>query len=163
MSPPFQKPSQKAPERSRTYLLAGALVLQLVSPQSLPATGAVSICDEAHLRSAMVGGGTVTFACDGMISLADTLKVTNDTILDASGYSVILSGNNLVRVFTVPAGVSLTLSNLTVANGRDTGTNGNPGIDGGPGLGGGAWVAGTLNSTGCRFWSNVGAGGMREP
>jgi hypothetical protein len=33
------------------------------------------------------GGGTVTFACDGTITLANTLAITNSTLIDASGHA----------------------------------------------------------------------------
>jgi hypothetical protein len=62
------------------------------------ASGVVTEPTEAKLRAALTGGGTVTFACDGVIPLASTLVIANDTSLDAVGRSVTLSGSNAVRV-----------------------------------------------------------------
>ena len=89
-------------------------------PVLVHASGVVTEPTEASLRAALAGGGTVTFACDGVIPLASTLVIayiTNAT-LDASGHSVTLSGGNAVRVLHVNPGERLTLINLTVANGR---------------------------------------------
>jgi len=56
-------------------------------PACLPAARFQS--DEASLRAALAGGGTVTFDCDGTITLANTLVITNDTTVDASGHTII--------------------------------------------------------------------------
>jgi hypothetical protein len=138
------------------HFSAFALAL-LLSKCSVPAAGIVTNADETTLRAAMAGGGTVTFNCNGIIALSNPLAITNNTVMDDSGHSIILSGNNLVRVLTVPTGISLSLLNLTIANGNNTGTNGN---SGGLGQGGGIWAAGTLNITGCFFWTNAAVGGL---
>ena len=86
-----------------------------------PARSAVvSSCDETSLRAAIAHGGIVTFPCDGVISLANPLVITNDVILNASGREVALSGGGSNRVFEVLPGVSLTLVNLTIRNGVST-------------------------------------------
>src|SRR5688572_23024288 len=77
----------------------------------------VSVCDDASLRTALAGGGTVTFGCDGTIQLTNTLVIAQNTILDGSGHAVVLSGGGLVRPFIVNSGVQLTLKAVTVANG----------------------------------------------
>jgi len=59
----------------------------------------VTNCSGADLYSAMVRGGTVTIACDGTIGL--TAPIAYDTVLDASGHSVTLSGEGRWRVFYV--------------------------------------------------------------
>jgi hypothetical protein len=43
----------------------------------------ITNCTESALRSALAQGGTVSFGCDGVITLADTLAVANDTVLVA--------------------------------------------------------------------------------
>src|SRR2546422_11765141 len=78
--------------------------------------GVVNSADEASLRAALVGGGTVTFSVSGIINLASQLVITNDTVVDGTGQSVTISGSNAVRVFYVNAGVQFTLQNLSVAN-----------------------------------------------
>jgi hypothetical protein len=88
--------------------------------QSLATHAAVlSVCDEATLRAAVEAGGTITFSCDGMISLTQTLVVSNEVVLDGTGHQVIISGRNQLRLFEVYA--ALTLIRLTLADGFDQG------------------------------------------
>ena len=54
-------------------------------------SGVVTNCTEADLRAALVGGGLVTFNCDGVLALSSTLVITNDTTLDASGHDLTLN------------------------------------------------------------------------
>ena len=81
------------------------------------AAGVVTNCDETTLRAAMVGGGTVTFDCDGTITLSSQLTIDTDTTLDATGHSIILSGGGTTRVLQVQSGTKLTLKRLTVSDG----------------------------------------------
>ncbi|MCC7375422.1 MAG: hypothetical protein IT581_12275 [Verrucomicrobiales bacterium] len=74
-------------------------------------------CDAAALESAMAGGGLVTLRCSGTIALSRTLQVTQDTVLDASGQSVVLDGADAVQLFSVTGGAKLTLVNLTLSRG----------------------------------------------
>src|SRR5690348_11826998 len=67
--------------------------------------GVVNSADEASLRTALAGGGTVTFSASGTINLASQLIITNDTVVDGNGQSVTISGSNAVRVFYVNPGV----------------------------------------------------------
>lgn len=107
---------------SQRWILTVLLVLTLLMPGASTPTpahagGVVTVCDEAHLLAALTGGGTVTFTCSGTITLSATIVISTDTTLDGSGQAVTISGNNVVRVFTVQPGVTLTLKRLTVANG----------------------------------------------
>ena len=61
-------------------------------PWPARAGGVVTDCTEAALRTAMIGGGLVTFTCDGTITLTNTLTVSEDTVLDATGRQVTISG-----------------------------------------------------------------------
>ena len=103
----------------RTKHLAAILVLLMFALPASPAYagGVVSVCDEAHLLTALAGGDTVTFSCSGTISLSAPIVIAADTTIDGSGQVVTISGNNAVRVFTVNAGVAFTLNELTIANG----------------------------------------------
>ena len=93
-------------------------MLALVLPATpARASGVVTVCDEAHLRAALAGGGTVTFACSGTITLTPEIVIAADTTIDGSGQTVTVSGNNAVRVFTVSSAVTLNLNELIVANG----------------------------------------------
>ena len=64
--------------------------------------GTVSNCTETALNSALSGGGTVTFACNGTISLSGTIEISDDTVVDGTGHNVTISGANNVRLFIVP-------------------------------------------------------------
>jgi len=105
-------------------------------------------CTEAALRAAMAWGGTVTFACDGTITLASTITNTVNVTLDGSGHHVTISGGNAVRVFSVSANATLALVNLTIANGAVCG----PGNPRGAGI---LNSGGTVNATNCTFSLNV--------
>ena len=81
-------------------------------------------CSETALRGAIVKGGWVRFCCNGTITLSNTITISNDVVLDATGFSVAISGNNAVRLFTVNSGVNFYLTNLWLINGLYRGTNG---------------------------------------
>ena len=103
--------------------------------------GVVTNATEAAFVSALAGGGTVTFACDGTITLTSTKTITNSTVLDATGHAIMLSGGNNVELFYLTSGPVLTLSNLTLANGKQTVPNQGPYVSGGAIYGGGSVVA----------------------
>ncbi len=106
-------------------------------PSAAPAASkTVADCDQAHLESALAGGGTVTFDCDGTITLSNTITIAADTVLDASGRAVTISGNGAVRVFQVNTGVTFTAIHLTVADGFHMGPSAVSGA-GGDGRGAG--------------------------
>lgn len=114
--------------------------------------GVITNTNEQNLLSAVSGGGTVVFDCDGQINLSATLHITKDTVLDASGHSIILSGSNTVGVLYVDAGVNLTMTNLTVSDGR---------AESGAGL---FNSGGSVVLAGCRFYNNqaVGTNGVDD-
>jgi RHS repeat-associated protein len=91
---------------------------------SAEAGGVVTTASETELESALAGGGPVSFTFDGVITLTTTKVISNDTVLDATGREVTISGGNNVQIFRVNPGVTLTLSNLTLANGRATNSGG---------------------------------------
>jgi hypothetical protein len=128
--------------RLRVTLFAAFLVAVLLSALPLHASGVVTNCTEANLRNALAGGGTVTLACDGAIVLTNTLTIDRDTTLDGTGRNVVLSGGNAVRILDIDPGVHLTLINLTIADGRHTGTNAANFTDAGHGFGGGIYNKG---------------------
>ena len=65
-----------------------AALLMLAAPATpAHAGGVVSVCDEAHLRAALAGGGTVTFSCSGTITLTATIRILADTTIDGTGQS----------------------------------------------------------------------------
>jgi hypothetical protein len=98
----------------RTIHILGTLALPAAPAH---AGGVVTVCDEAPLLATLAGGGTVTFACSGTITLIAEIEIAADTTIDGSGQTVTISGNNAVRVFTVSPDAVLTLRALTVADG----------------------------------------------
>ena len=108
-------------------------------------SGIVVINSEADLRAAMAQGGTVTFACDGTITLASTITIAASTVLDGTGHQVTISGGNAVQVFEVPANATLTLVHLTIANGAAYG-------------GGAIYNSGTAMVDLCTFTGNLASG-----
>jgi hypothetical protein len=93
------------------------------------ASGVLTDCTENGLRTQIdntPAGGTITFNCaanPATIILAAPIDITANTNLDGGTLGrVILSGNNATRLFNINAGVSFTLQNLTLTNGRQVGT-----------------------------------------
>src|SRR5512144_2742873 len=67
--------------------------------------GIVSTCDEPSFKSALAGGGMVTFQCSGIITLTTNALITAPTTIDGAGQSVTLSVGGAVRIITTTAGV----------------------------------------------------------
>ena len=160
--------------------LTRSLALLLILPMAAGAGGVVTNRTEAALRAAMAGGGVVTFACDGTITLANTISNVVGTTLDASGRQVTISGSNAVRVFYINTNVSFIALNLTIADGSSLGgsailnlggivnltgvtfrsnsaTVNSYNYDQGPKASGGAILnrGGTVNATNCSFAHNT--------
>src|SRR5258705_260317 len=90
----------------------GAVFLFIVSlalHPSLRASGTITNCTEVDLRKAMLNGGLVKIKCDGVLSLTNTLVISTNTILDATGQAVALSGGGAIRLFVINPGINLTL------------------------------------------------------
>ena len=132
--------------------------------------GTVTNATPAALQAALNGGGTVTFAVAGVITLTNTIIIAQDTVLDAAGFDVTISGGNAVRLFQVDSNVAFSASGLTLANGNYVGANGESASPGSPGQdGSGAGVlnlGGTVALTGCALtnhYAQGGTGGMGVP
>jgi hypothetical protein len=84
-------------------------------------SGTITNCTVQAFLAAIATGGEVTFECDGVITLANTLVIAADTTLQASGRSVSVSGGgsgtNGVRLFLVKPGAKFTVRNLSFVNG----------------------------------------------
>ena len=114
----------------------------------------------ASLETALASGATMTFGFDGTIPLTNAIVVTTNATLDATGRSITLDGQSRVRHFVVTNGVSLRLINLTLANGRFVGNDGQTNQPGEPAFGGSIYNAGgTLELTGCKLINNQAVGG----
>jgi hypothetical protein len=109
--------------------LALLVIFQMISPAPVHAAGmvggGVGPCDEAAFDAALAGGGTITFECGGptTITLTGTKVISADTQIDGGGL-ITLSGGNVVRLFTVDSPATLSLSNITIANGFVNNANG---------------------------------------
>jgi hypothetical protein len=88
-------------------------------------TGDPSTCTEGALDSALAGGGSVTFDCGASpVTITVSYKViAADTNLDG-GSLITLSGGDTTRVFTVGAGVTLSLANATISHGHSSDVGG---------------------------------------
>ena len=95
--------------RSKQLFVVLALVVLVVAAAPAHAGGAVDACDEDSLRTALSGGGLVTFTCSGTITLTETITITSNTTVDGTGQAVTISGNNAVQVFYVGTPVTLNL------------------------------------------------------
>lgn len=68
-----------------------------------------------NLSGGARGGGGITFACGGTITVVPQIQIElDDTSIDANGQEVILSGGNTNSVFWVSVGKKLDLSGLTI-------------------------------------------------
>lgn len=116
------------------YIVAASLGLGLAIVSGHPAqaggvvgNGTPASCNEATFSQALVGGGVVTFNCGiNPVTIRVTEKViTTNTTIDGAGNLITLSGGGTNRVLrTGDNGVSLTLRNLTIADGFTTGEGG---------------------------------------
>jgi Immunoglobulin domain len=140
-----------------------ALAALLSFPHGTHGEGTVTNATLGDFQAALGGGGLVQFACNGTITLTNTIIIGQDTRLDATGYSVTLSGGNRVRLIQVNSNVSLSIKSLTVADGQFIATNapnGDPAPPGPDGFGAGiVSLGGTVALTGCTLTNNFVQGG----
>lgn len=102
-------------------------------------------CTLAGLNAAITAGGSVTFGCSVPTVITTSEQAfTQNTTLDGGGLLTV-SGGNLSRVFTVNTGVTVSLVNLTIANGSAANS------------GGGIANHGTLTVTNCTITGNTAA------
>ena len=157
-----RRPSDVAQAMGATMrrVVRGALLVLAVcgaapaSQACVVGTG-MGTCNEMALNACLPGGvsfdGSVTFNCGGglvTIIITTTKIISTTTSIDGGGLVTLDAQNGMspVRVFVVNSGVTLTLQNLTVANGRSEGFGAK---------GGGVLNAGTLVVSGCTFSANA--------
>jgi hypothetical protein len=136
------------PGKGRFRALLGVLAMMGLASVRLHAGGTVYDCTENALRYAMTGGGDVRFNCSGTLTLANPIPVVNDTILictNLTNAGISISGNGMVRHFTVMPGVRFEIIGLSLINGSNS-------------IGGSISNAGTLVLERCIFFNNVAAG-----
>jgi hypothetical protein len=101
-------------QRIRRLAVPATIIgLGLLVPLSAAAGGVVTNCTEANLRAAMTGGGRVIFACDGAITLTNTITNTLNTALDGTGHTVTITGP---QAFYVSSNSTLTMVFITITN-----------------------------------------------
>src|SRR5690349_17044428 len=141
-----------------TLLLLGSVA----APRAF-GSGTVANCTQGDLEAALVGGGTVLFACSGTITLTNTLVIAQDTLLDAKSNTVTISGGNTVRLFQVASNVQFWAKGLILADGAIVGTNGpnaDPSVSWGDAFGAGILnQGGTLILTDCTLTNHSIQGG----
>jgi hypothetical protein len=128
--------------------VAALIAILCFSPGAF-AAGVVSSANESALLAAMAGGGRVTFGFNGTIYLSDAIDVSTNTVLDATGQTVAISGSSSVQLFTVNSGATLCLTNLTLEDGLA--------------LVGAISNGGVLQATRCRFINNGAYGLYADP
>jgi uncharacterized repeat protein (TIGR02543 family) len=112
-------------------------------------TTAMTSPSQASLQAAIAAGGWVWLGFTGTLTLTNTINITNNNvILDGTGVAATISGGNAVQLFNVAQGASLTISNLTLANGSCISANGTAN-------GGAIYNNGTLMVFGCTFTNNT--------
>jgi predicted outer membrane repeat protein len=149
----------------RNLYLAAGLMLGLLAFAAMPSpaaaggvvgTGSPGSCTEAALKTAVSGGGTVTFNCgsSATITLTNDVVVSKDTVIDGGG-KITISGNNVTRVFRTDNYVKFTVKNLTIQNGKEPGSD-----SAGGGIYGG-W-RGSVTVVNCTLQNNDGTAGKQE-
>src|SRR5580765_6833668 len=109
--PPAVVPQLRLPWRVLWFVL---LFLLILPSSHLRADSTVTNCTHQALVAALAAGGTVTFTNTCSLTLANTITITNDVVIDSGGHSVTISGNNSFRLFTVQPGFNFTLKGLTL-------------------------------------------------
>jgi len=127
-------------------IITGLLILLGLSQETVRAEGVVTNCTTEAFRAALTGGGTVTFTNNCSLTLTQGVRIASDTTIDGGANNVTISGPSAtnvagVRLFLVNPGVTLTLLNLTLSNGRRTN-------------GGAIFNQGNLVAIDCTFSSN---------
>jgi hypothetical protein len=112
---------------SNNYGSATSILASLTLTNNVGPTNLVTSISQANLQAAIAQGGWIGMDFNGTLTLTNTIIITNQVVLDGNHFSAIISGGNAVRLFYVTNGASLTLSNLSLANGYYGITNGPPG------------------------------------
>lgn len=102
------------------YGRATSQVVSLTLTNSVGPINLVTSPDEGSLLAAIALGGWVGIEFNGTLTLTNTISISNNVVLDGSGVAATISGGKAVQLFHVSSGASLTISNLTLANGNST-------------------------------------------
>ena len=144
---------QLPPLRRVLAWVLGALALNLAVGLSLTATvqsapaSVITVCNEANFTTALSGGGTITFNCNGnndpaTIVVSSQKALVTGTTIDGGGV-ITISGNYSVSLFSLGSSKTATITNLLL-----TGAGGSNAMV--------IFSDGTLNVTNTKFISNTG-------
>jgi hypothetical protein len=126
-------------------------------------SGAGSLRQAILDNNGLGGGNIIVFSNNvtGTITLSGSeLVITAPASIVGPGANVLaVCGNNSVRVFSILRGPSQ-ISGLTICDGLDVGTAGQPGQKGFDGRGAGIYTQDTLSVSGCTIRSNRVFGGL---
>ncbi|MBX3055949.1 MAG: IPT/TIG domain-containing protein [Anaerolineae bacterium] len=102
-------------------LLLLLLLAKPVQGAGVVGNGSPGSCTQSALAAALSGGGLVTFNCGGAhtITLTSQQTITASTTIDGAGI-ITLSGGSSTRVFNIQNGATVTIRNLTIANGHSS-------------------------------------------
>lgn len=144
------------------FIVSMLAMLALLSPPAVHAQSFVTECTEEALRAAILeaidADGLVVFDCDGIITLTNSISITNENpgipielTFDAADHGVTISSltgdnaTNAVRLFFIATNASVEFINITFANGRSTN-------------GGAIYNLGTNTFSSCVFSNNLATG-----
>jgi fibronectin type 3 domain-containing protein len=158
---PSTAPGGPAPPTTPSSCATPISVVNTAGNTNVVGDGTPASCTESAFEQALVAGGVVTFNCGPApyrLVLSSTKSITQDTVIDG-GNLVTLDGGGQVRQLLLNTGnfvattPTLTLQNVTLANGHGTDNAGT-----GAPTGGGAIYryGGTLNVINSQFINNVG-------
>jgi fibronectin type 3 domain-containing protein len=158
---PNTTPGAPAPPTTPSPCAKPISVVNTAGNTNVVGDGTPASCTESAFEEAIAAGGVVTFNCGPSpyrLVLSSTKSITHDTVIDG-GNLVTLDGGGQVRQLLLNTGnfvattPTLTLQNVTLANGHGTDNAGT-----GAPTGGGAIYryGGTLNVINSQFINNVG-------
>ena len=139
---------------TNVYGSATSSIITLFLTNSASPTNIISVCDEAGLRAAVAIGGWISFGCNGTITLTGPIAITKNVILDGHNFSTVISGGNSTRLFNVFPGASLSITNVTLADGSVSITNGTSVTNA---EGAAVYNQGALTFTSCMLSNNTAA------
>ena len=114
---------------SSPYGSVTSSIISLLITNSSGSTNIISVCDESGLRAAVAIGGWITIGCNGTITLSSPIDITNNVILDGANVSATISGGGVTRLFNVATNSSLSITNVSLADGTVLITTNTSGIN----------------------------------
>jgi hypothetical protein len=157
----------------RAISLLAATVVLLFNAQFARAGGILTTTSASTLKSYVEEGGTTIIELPNspVLTLNSPLSPGPNTVILSTSSTVTLTGVGVVRLLTVPSGVSCLVSNIIFDDGANKGSNGVAGVNGGaeqpggtggagnPGYGGAITNGGSLTLVNCLVMDSTVTGG----